>query len=121
MRRFVPIELHGFLDYMTLPLFLGGGKIFRIKDAPASVVPAQIFGFALCATCPLTDYGEHKPLGGVRLIPMKQHLVLDAIGGIAIGLAPWLSGSWRKGWNYWAPQAFGFVGEIFFALATKTE
>ena len=121
MRRFVPVKVHGFLDYMTLPLFMGGGEIFRLEDAPGSVVPAQIFGVVLCSLCPLTDYGADKPLGGVRLISMKRHLALDATFGVAIGLAPWLSGSWRKGWNYWAPQAFGLVGEVFFALATKTE
>ena len=121
MRRFVPAELHGLLDYMTLGLFMGGGKIFRLKDAPASVVPAQVFGVALCALCPLTDYGSDKALGGVRLIPMKQHLLMDGMFGVAIGLAPWVSGSWRKGWNYWAPQTFGMVGEVFFALTTKTE
>jgi hypothetical protein len=121
MRRFVPMEVHGLLDYMTVGLFMGGGKLFRIKEAPPSVVPAQIFGVALCALCPLTDYGERKPFGGVRLIPMKQHLLMDGMFGVAIGLAPWLTGSRRKGWNYWAPQAFGMVSELFFALATKTE
>ena len=81
----------------------------------------QIFGAVLCATCPLTDYGEKKPLGGVRLIPMKQHLAMDGVFGVAIGVAPWVTGSWRKGWNYWAPQTFGMTSEVFFALTTKLD
>ena len=36
MKRFVPAELHGFLDYTTLGMFTAGGKIFRVKDAPGS-------------------------------------------------------------------------------------
>ena len=121
MRRFVPAELHGLLDYMTVGLFVAGGKIFRIEDAPPSTVPGRMFGIAICMLGPLTDYGADKPFGGKRLIPMKQHLAMDAMFGLAIGLAPWLSGSWRKGWNYWAPQTFGMTSEVFFALTTKTD
>jgi hypothetical protein len=103
MRRFVPADLHGLLDNMTVGLFLCGGKLFRIdENVRASVVP-------------------DKPFGGVRLIPMKQHLAMDAMFGLAVGLAPWLSGSWRKGWNYWAPQTFAMTSEVFFALTTKTD
>jgi hypothetical protein len=122
MRRFVPAELHGLLDYMTVGLFLCGGKLFRINDdARASIVPAQTFGAAICMLGPLTDYGRDKPFGGLRVIPMKQHLAMDAMFGLAVGLAPWLSGSWRKGWNYWAPQTFAMTSEVFFALTTKTD
>ena len=35
-KRFVPAKLHGFLDFMTIGLFITGGDIFKIKDAPAS-------------------------------------------------------------------------------------
>jgi hypothetical protein len=122
MRRFVPAELHGLLDYMTVGLFFCGGQIFRMKEpAPPSVVPAQMFGIAICMLGPLTDYGPDKPFGGLRIIPMKQHLTMDAIFGLTIGLSPWLSGSWRKGWNYWAPQTFAMTSEVFFALTTKLD
>ena len=57
MRRFVPAELHGLLDYMTVGLFVAGGKIFGIEDAPPSVVPGRMFGIAICMLGPLTDYG----------------------------------------------------------------
>jgi hypothetical protein len=119
MERFVSPRVHGLLDYMTVGLFIAGGDIFRIKDAPGSLAPSKAFGLALCFTCPLTDYGADKPFGGVRMIPMKQHLAVDAMFGVAIGLAPWVTGSWRKGWNYWAPQTFAMTSELFFALTTK--
>lgn len=121
MERFVPPELHGLLDYLTLGLFIAGEQVFRAKDAPGSVAPARIFGLLLAFTCPLTDYGKDKPFGGWRAIPMKQHLAVDAMFGLAIGLAPWVTGSWRKGWNYWAPQTFAMTSEVFFALTTKID
>jgi len=121
MRRFVPGRLHGLLDYLTVGLFMGGAEVFRLKDAPGSVVPAQVFGTAICVLGPLTDYGKDRPFGGVRLIPMEQHLAMDAMFGLAVGIAPWVTGSWRKGWNYWAPQTFAMTSELFFALTTRLE
>jgi len=121
MRRFVPAQLHGLLDYLTIGLFVAGGDVFRLEDAPGSILPAQIFGVTLCFTCPLTDYGRERPFGGWRLIPMKQHLAADAAFGLLVGLSPWLTGTWRKGWNYWAPQTFAMTSELFFALTTKTD
>ena len=55
------------------------------------------------------------------MIPIKQHLAVDTAFGVAIGLAAWLTGSWRKGWNYWSSQTFAMASEAFFALATKTD
>ena len=75
----------------------------------------------ICLTGPFTDYGAGKPFGGWRVLPMKKHLTMDAIFGLAIGLAPWITGTRRKGWNYWVPQAFAMTSEVFFALATNTE
>jgi len=121
MKRFVPPELHGFLDYLTLGLFVAGGEVFRAKDAPGSVAPAKTFGVLLSLTCPLTDYGPSKPFGGWRVIPMRQHLAVDAMFGVAIGVSPWITGTWRKGWNYWAPQALAMTSEVFFALTTKLD
>jgi hypothetical protein len=121
VKRFVPAGLHGLLDYMTVGLFLGGAQLFRLRDAPASVKPAQVFGTAICVLGPITDYGRDKPFGGARIIPMKHHLAMDAVFGLTIGLAPWVSGSWRKGWNYWAPQTFAMTSELFFALTTRTD
>jgi hypothetical protein len=64
---------------------------------------------------------RERPFGGVPVIPMKLHLTMDAVGGAAVGLSPWLTGTWRKGWQYWAPQTFAMTSELFFALTTETD
>lgn len=48
----------------------------------------------------LTDY----PLGVVKLIPYKVHLVLDAASALSLAATPLLSGQWRKGPRHWVPQ-----------------
>jgi hypothetical protein len=72
----------------------------------------------------LTDYGAKKDpldLGGPRTLPMSTHLKIDALGAIAVGVIPFASGSWRRGWNYWAPQLLVTSSETFFALTTKLD
>lgn len=120
-KRFVPAKLHGFLDWTTLGVIMTGTQIFRVKDAPASTTPSQVMGGALAIYCLLTDYGSEKPFGGVRVLSMKQHCQLDAALGLWVGLSPWLFGTWRKGWNYWAPQALLMSSELFFALTTELD
>lgn len=78
-------------------------------------------GTALALYSPLTDYGSDRPFGGARALSMKSHLLLDAAFVVPVGLSRWIFGSWRKGWNYWAPQTFAMTSELFFALTTRTD
>jgi hypothetical protein len=122
--RFVPKRLHGYLDFLTVGLFLVGPEVFRVKDAPGSALPARAFGLVVGVSSALTDYGpKSDPLefGGLRTLSMRTHLIVDAIGGLTVGLSPWATGSWRKGWNYWAPQLLLMSSETFFALTTKLD
>lgn len=119
-KRFVPAKLHGFLDFMTIGLFITGGDVLKVEDGP-SRTPSQVMGAAVAIYSLMTDYGSDRPFGGVRVFSMKQHLQLDAAFGLWVGLSPWVSGSWRKGWQYWAPQTFAMTSEVFFALTTKTD
>jgi hypothetical protein len=122
--RFVPKRLHGLLDFLTVGLFIVGPEVFRVKNSPPSVFPARAFGMTVLVLAPLTDYGpnsESLELGGFRTVSMRTHLIVDAIGGITVGLSPWVFGSWRKGWNYWAPQLLLMSSETFFALTTKID
>jgi hypothetical protein len=122
--RFVPKRAHGVLDFLTVGLFIAGPEVFRVHDSKASSMPARAFGVAVAVSSLLTDYGpKHDALefGGPRVFSMKSHLIVDAIGGVTVGLAPWVTGSWRKGWNYWAPQLLLMSSETFFALTTKID
>jgi hypothetical protein len=124
MKRFVPAKLHGTLDLGTAGLILTGPEVFRIRDAPGSTTPGRAFALGVMAMSVLTDYGPTKEpleLGGPRVIPMRTHLILDAIGGTVVALAPWVTGTWRKGWNYWTLQTLVGASELFFALTTKID
>lgn len=121
VKRFVPAKLHGYLDFLTVGVILVGGDLFRMKDAPGSVRPGQLAGPAIVLSSMMTDYGSDNSFASTRMFSMKTHLLLDAAIALPVGLAPWVTGSWRKGWNYWAPQALLMSSELFFALTTKTD
>lgn len=120
-RRFVPAKLHGYGDFLTVGIIITGGDLFRIKDAPGSAKPAQVAGPVIALSSLMTDYGSDNSFGSARLISIRTHLLVDVAVAIPVGLAPWLTGSWRKGWNYWAPQMLLMTSELFFALTTKLE
>lgn len=123
-KRFVSKRLHGYLDFLTVGLLVVGPEVFRVKDSAPSAIPARAFGMGIGVLSVFTDYGpKNDPLefGGPRTLSMRTHLLLDAVGGISVGVAPWLTGSWRKGWNYWAPQLLVMSSETFFALTTKID
>ena len=120
-KRFVPAKLHGYLDFLTVGVIITGGDLFRVKDAPGSIKPAQVAGPAIAVLSLLTDYGSDNSFGTARVFPMRTHVLVDSALAIPVALSPWLTGSWRKGWNYWAPQMLLAGSELFFALTTKLD
>lgn len=120
-KRFVPAKLHGYLDFLTVGIIIVGGDLFRLKDAPGSIRPAQVVGPAIALYSLLTDYGSDNSIASARVLSMKTHLLLDTVVAVPLGLAPFVTGTWRKGWNYWAPQTLLMSSELFFALTTKTD
>ena len=44
------------------------------------------------------------PLGIVKALPFKVHLVLDGVGALALAATPFVTGQWRKGTKHWLPH-----------------
>jgi len=123
MPRFVPAKLHGMLDFITAGLVFCGPEVFRIRDSGPSGTPSRVFGAGVVALSALTDYGPTKgaELGGLRVLSIQTHLKVDALCGATVLLLPWVTGSYRKGWNYWAPQMLLGASELFFSQTTKID
>ena len=115
--RFVPTKVHGALDFVTAPALIAAPDVLGLDGGRASAVAPRAAGLGAALYSPLTDY----ELGVRRVLPMRAHLVLDAIGGTAIALAPWLSGSARQGVRHWLPHALVGATELGLSLVTRTE
>ena len=113
--RFVPTKVHGAIDYATAPALVAAPDLLRLNGARASTIPPRAAGAAAAVYSALTDY----ELGVRRTIPMRAHVALDAVGGTAVALAPWIFGSARRGTRHWLPHAIVGATELALALTTK--
>jgi hypothetical protein len=98
--RPVDATLHGVVDLaagtalMTvLPRAFGMRRTRTARQMRAT-------GAAHLAYSSMTDY----PLGIVKAIPFKAHIAIDALGAVAVGALPFLTGQWREGRRQWVPH-----------------
>ncbi|MDR6338682.1 sugar phosphate permease [Filimonas zeae] len=108
--RFLPTKVHGMLDYLM-------GVVLMIPwilkyEGPAAVV-ASLMGLSLVVYSFMTNY----ELGGIKLIPMRAHLILDVIGGLFLAASPWLF-SFDDGLKI--PFLVAGIFELIVTMFTKT-
>lgn len=86
--RFIPTQVHGYLDYLMGLVLLVAPWLFGFAAGGAETWIPVIIGASVIIYSLFTDY----ELGAVRRIPMPTHLALDAAGGVLLALSPWLFG-----------------------------
>ena len=106
-----PIDstLHGATDYSVGALLVTAFPRLAGVEGSRSAAQIRTAGAAHVAYSTVTDY----PLGVVKLIPFKLHLALDALGALALGLAPFVTGQHKEGRRQWLPH----VGLALFELS----
>jgi len=98
--RPVDSTLHGVVDYMagaTLTTVLP--KLTGVEGT-RSAGQIRTAGAIHATYSTMTDY----PLGIAKLIPFKVHLALDAIGALALGATPFVTGQYKEGRRQWVPH-----------------
>ena len=97
-----PIDstLHGVTDYTLGTLLMTVLPKAAGVEGTESATQMRVTGAAHAAYSTLTDY----PLGIVKLIPYKVHLAIDAVGAIAVGALPFITGQYRKGPKHFVPH-----------------
>jgi threonine/homoserine efflux transporter RhtA len=98
------------LDYFVGVLLIAAPWILQFDDNRDATLPPVILGAGIILYSLLTDY----EYGAVHLIPMPVHLALDAIGGIALALTPWIFDFSDDIW--WPHVAVGALELIVVAL-----
>lgn len=106
--RPVDSTLHGVVDYSMGALLLTALPLLAGVQSTRSARQIRIAGAVHAGYSTLTDY----PLGAVKLIPFKAHLALDALGALALGTAPFVTGQYRRGRRQWVPHVALCVTEL---------
>jgi hypothetical protein len=107
-----PIDatLHGVTDYTVGTTLLTAFPKLAGLEGTESAAQIRAAGAAHLAYSAVTDY----PLGIVKLVPFRVHLVFDALGALALAGTPFATGQWKKGRRHWLPH----VGLALFELAS---
>jgi hypothetical protein len=114
--RVVPTKVHGAVDYATVSALAVAPRLLHLNGMRSSSLMPRAIATTGSVVAPLTDY----ELGVKRVIPMRAHLAVDALSGLALAGGPWLTGSARQGTRYWLPHALIGAGELALAATTKT-
>ena len=98
--RPVDSTLHGVVDYIAGATLT---TVFpKLVDVEGTRSARQIrtAGAVHLTYSTMTNY----PLGIAKLIPFKAHLALDAIGALALGATPFVTGQYKEGRRQWVPH-----------------
>jgi hypothetical protein len=111
-RRPKPIDstLHGATDYSVGAFLVTAFP--RLAGIQGTRAGRQIrtAGAVHAGYSTVTDY----PLGIVKALPYKAHLAIDALGALALGATPFVTGEFRHGRRHWLPH----VGLALFELGS---
>jgi hypothetical protein len=97
-----PIDstLHGFTDYTVgTALMTALPRLLHVEGTETGN-QMRATGAAHVGYSVFTAY----PPGVVKLIPFKVHLAIDAVGALAVGALPFITGQWKKGRKHWVPH-----------------
>lgn len=106
-------RLHGVLDYVVgLLLIIAPFALDFADHGPAMWVP-----IALGATTIVYSLFTQYEYGLVPALPLRVHLVIDALGGVLLAASPWLFGFADL---VWVPHVVVGLFELAVVAMTRT-
>jgi hypothetical protein len=112
--RFIPTKVHGVLDYTVGGFIAASPWLLGFARGKAETIVPVAAGKAAVMYSLLTDY----EWGVKKVIPMRQHLMLDLASGVLLAASPWLFGFAKK---TYLPHLLMGLFEIGAALTTKQQ
>ena len=108
--RPVDATLHGVVDWSAGSFLLTAFPRLAGIEGTRSARQVRLSAAFHAGYSAITDY----PLGAVKLLPFQAHLALDALGAVALGATPFVTGQWKQGLRQWVPH----VGLALFELSS---
>jgi SPW repeat len=106
--RIISTRMHGPVDYIVGILLIVAPWIFNYSNVTGAKWTSIVAGIVVLATAVMTNY----EFGLARVIPMHVHLILDAVVGIVLLVAPWIFWYGDQDTNVWLPLVLIGLGEI---------
>jgi hypothetical protein len=115
--RVIPTSVHSAVDHVVGPALVLAPTVLRLGRTSPEGIVARAIGGAETVYSNLTDY----ELSAKKVLPMRVHLALDAVGGATLAVLPQLTGARRRGKKHWVPHLAVGVLEVGMAALTRTE
>lgn len=117
--RFLPIKVHTALDFIVGAALIAAPWLFGFSDVGGAAVwlPVSIGVASIILGSVTQGYG----FAIVRLIPLKLHLAIDFLAGVALAASPWLFGFSDEDANAWLPHLAVGLALVAVSLVTKTD
>ncbi len=115
--RIIPTKAHGVVDMATGPALIAAPTLLRMNGNTGATIPPRVVGSAATLYALLTDY----EFGLKRVLPMRAHLALDAVAGVALAATPFVTRASKRGVRHWLPHAIGGANSLALALTTKEQ
>ncbi len=114
-RKPIDTRMHGTLDYTLSPTLLLSPSAFGFPSHGAASAVPRAYGAASMIYSTLTRYD----FGIQPILPMKTHLILDAVSSVFMAVSPWVLGFGRRSRpRTWAPHlAFAAAEMTIVALS----
>lgn len=109
----LPTRVHGMLDYLLGALLIAAPWLFGFAAGGAEQWVPVALGAGVLLYSAFTDY----ELGLVKKLQMPAHLLLDAVGGLALAVSPWMFGFDER---VWMPHVVIGLIEVVTAAITNT-
>jgi len=117
LARMIPTKVHAGMDYAVGLLLIAAPWIFGFADESSAATWISVLaGLAMLGMSLVTNY-EGGLLG--HAIPMRMHLMTDAVVGLVLAVSPWVFGFADEGVNAWLPFVLIGLGEIVAAATTN--
>ena len=84
----ISVKTHAIIDYVVGVLLVLAPFILGFAEGGAAMWVPILLGLSIIVYSLLTRY----QLSVAKVIPLKAHLALDAIGGLVLLVSPWLFG-----------------------------
>ena len=98
--RPIDATLHGATDYTVGTMLMTIFPRLAGIEGTRSARQVRAAGAVHVGYSTITDY----PLGIVKGLPYKAHLAIDALGAVALGALPFVTGQFREGRSQWLPN-----------------
>jgi hypothetical protein len=110
--RVIPTRVHGVMDYLIGVLLILAPWLFNFDNGGLDTWVPVLLGAGVIIYSLYTDY----ELGMLHSISMPTHLSLDLVGGVLLGVSPWLFGFAHR---VWEPHVILGLIEIGTSLMTR--